>query len=129
MAVTIRAVNPATPWRVVGHIAGNTFLAVRHDELTAGAKVEGAILTTEGIHHRAIVILVVFTGGSKFIGDTLVAITLAVFVGVNEPGEFWFLGNVVGVFFLIVVDAIGFHEASGKQAPVAIFIFPYVTFP
>ena len=129
MAVTIGAVNPATPWRVVGHVAGNTFFAIGHDEWATGGEVEGAILTAEGIDHRPVVVLMVFTRGTKFIGDTLVAITLAIFVGVNEAGELRFLGNVVGIFFLVVVNTVGLHQPSGKQAPVALFIFPYFTFP
>ncbi len=84
MTRAIRAVDPATPRRIVGHVTSDTFLTIGDDEVTTGTKVEGGVLATEGVNYWPVMILVIFTGCAEFISDTLIAVTFAVLVSVYK---------------------------------------------
>ena len=131
MSRPIGAVDPATPRGIVGHIstAFPCGFSIRDGEFAPCAEVKRGILPAEGIDDGTVVILVVFAGDSEGIGNAFVAITDAIFVLIDQAREFWLLGDVVGPFLGIVVDAVGLHEIFCKTSPGFVFVFPNLTFP
>ncbi|MDA7927186.1 hypothetical protein N9B33_00920, partial [Akkermansiaceae bacterium] len=68
-------------------------------------------------------------GDAEGVGDALVTVADAVFVVIDQLGEFGFLCDVIGALFDIVIDAIGLHEIFGKAGPGFVFVFPDLAFP
>ena len=111
VALAVRAVDPAAPGGIVGHIA-TTFakgLAIGHGKLPTGSEVEGSIFAPEGVHHRAEMIFMILPGYAELIGHGFIAVAHAILVGIDQTGEFRFLSDIVCIFFWIVEDTIGLH--------------------
>ncbi|MDB4397005.1 hypothetical protein N9237_01605 [Akkermansiaceae bacterium] len=127
----IRAIDPSSPRGIIGHIAAalSFGFAIGDGEISAGPEIERGVFPTERIDNRAVVIFMVFAGDAKGVGNAFVAITDAVFVVIDQLGEFGFLCDVIGALFDIVIDAIGLHEIFGKAGPGFVFVFPDLAFP
>ena len=131
MPASVGPINPATPGGIVSHIPPSLPLrfTIGDHEFAARAEVEGCIFSAERIHNRAVVIFVVFAGDAEGVGDALVTVAGSVFIVIDEAREFGFLRDVIGIFFFVVVDAIGLHEVLGELGPGLVFVFPDLAFP